>query len=163
MKLAWNSVEPGKWPRRRAALRQLTAAFAFAGALLTAAPAEAFAVDLTQVLTANPKVAEGVARLCKRACLGNQRKSWLESAIVHADPAGSSLTVILKLRSRQSPARGVVLYDETATIKVDADVSLADCGIGEVHASSNNDLYRALLRALSPQIKAAIRRQARFC
>jgi hypothetical protein len=145
------------------ALRRLPAALALAGALLAAAPAMAFDIDLTQTLVGNSKVAEGVARLCKRACLGNQRKSWLESAIVHADPAGSSLTVILKLRSRQSPARGVVLYDETATVKVEADVSLASCGIGEVHASSNNDLYRALLRALSPQIKAAIRRQGRFC
>ena len=87
----------------------------------------------------------------------------LESAIVHADPAGSSVTVVLKLRSRQSPTRGVVLYDETARVKVEANLSLADCGIGEIHATSNNDLYRVLLRALAPQIKAAIRRQGRFC
>jgi hypothetical protein len=143
--------------------RRWPVALALAGALLASAPAAAFDVDLTQTLASNSKVAEGVARLCKRACLGNQRKSELESAIVHADPSGSSLTVILKLRSRQSPARGVVLYDETAKVRLDADVSLADCGIGEIHASSNNDLYRVLLRALAPQIKAAIRRQGRFC
>jgi hypothetical protein len=144
-------------------LRRLPAAFAFAAALLMAAPARAFDIDLTQTLVANPNVAEGVARLCKQACVGNRRKSWIESAIVHADPAGSSLTVILKLRSRQSPMPGLVLYDETATVKVDADVSLADCGISNVHASSNNDLYRALLEAFAPQIKDAIQRHGRFC
>jgi hypothetical protein len=148
---------------RNSGPRRLSIAFVVAVAIFGSCPAYAFDIDLTQTLASNPKVAEGVARLCKRACLGNRRKSWLESAIVHADPAGSSLTVILKLRNRQSPAPGVVLYDETATVKVDADVSLADCGIGAVHASSNNDLYRALLRALAPQIKAAIRRQGRFC
>ncbi|THD42071.1 MAG: hypothetical protein E7774_16675 [Bradyrhizobium sp.] len=139
------------------------AATLLATTLLAAAPARAFDVDLSSVLAANPKVVEGVARLCKRACLGNQRRSWLESAILHTGTDGSSLSVVLKLRSRHSPARGVVLYDETATVKVDADVSLADCGIGTVHASSNNDLYRVLLRTLAPQIKAAIRRQGRFC
>jgi hypothetical protein len=144
-------------------LRRAPAAFAFATGLFVAAPARALDLDLTQTLLANPKVVEGVARLCKQVCLGNKRKSWIESAIVHAGPAGSSLTVILKLRSRQSPAPGLVLYDETATVKVDADVSLADCGIGDVRATSDNDLYRELLKAFAPEIRKAIQRHGRFC
>ena len=169
--MAWIAFEPAKPPRnpRLAASRlarisrRLPAALALAAALLTAAPAAAFDIDLTQTLIANPKVTEAIERLCKQACLGNKRKAWLESAIVHADPAGSSLTVILKLRSRQSPMPGLVLYDETATVKVDADVSLADCGLSNVRASSNNDLYRALLEAFAPQIRDAIQRHGRFC
>ena len=88
--------------------------------------------------------------MCQRACLGNQRKSWLESAIVHADPGGSSVTVLLKLRSKHA-AHGLTVYEETATVRVDADVSLAGCGIANVRATSNNDLYRALLRAFAPR------------
>ena len=55
--------------------RRLPAALALAGALLTAAPAMAFDIDLTQTLIGNPKVTQGVARLCKQACLGNKRKA----------------------------------------------------------------------------------------
>jgi hypothetical protein len=143
--------------------RRLLAAFALAVALSAAAPAAALDIDLTQTLAATPKTAQEVARLCKRACLGNQRKSWLESAVVHAGTSGSTVTVVLKLRSRQSPSLGIVLYDETATVKIEADLSLAGCGITNVRATSNNDLYRPLLRAFAPQIKAAVRRKGRFC
>jgi hypothetical protein len=142
---------------------RFAAALTLTAALFAAAPAYAADLDLTQTLLANPKVVEGVERLCKQACLGNKRKAWIESAIVHVDPAGSSLTVILKLRSRQSPMPGLVLYDDTATVKVDADVSLADCGIGDVRATSNNNLYRALLQAFAPQIREAIQKHGRFC
>ena len=143
-------------------LRRLLAAFALVAAFSAAAPAAALDIDLTQTLAATPKTAEAIARLCQRACLGNQRKSWLESAIVHAGTGGSTVTVVLKLRSKHA-AHGIVLYDETATVKVDADLSLAGCGIANLRASSSNDLYRALLRAFAPQIRAAVRRHGRFC
>ncbi len=143
-------------------LRRLLAAFAFVAAFSAAAPAAALDIDLTQTLAATPKTAEAIARLCQRACLGNQRKSWLESAIVHAGTGGSTVTLVLKLRSKHA-AHGIVLYDETATVKVDADLSLAGCGIANLRASSSNDLYRALLRAFAPQIRAAVRRHGRFC
>ena len=143
--------------------RWLLAGFALAAGLFAAGPASALDIDLTQTLSATPKTAQAIARLCDRACLGNQRKSWLESAVVHAGTSGSTVTVVLKLRSRQSPSRGIVLYDETATVKVDADLSLAGCGVANLRVSSNNDLYRALLRAFAPQIKAAVRRHGRFC
>ncbi len=143
-------------------LRRLLAAFAVVAAFSAAAPAAALDIDLTQTLAATPKTAEAIARLCQRACLGNQRKSWLESAIVHAGTGGSTVTLVLKLRSKHA-AHGIVLYDETATVKVDADLSLAGCGITNLRASSNNDLYRALLRAFAPQIRAAVRRHGRFC
>ena len=143
-------------------LRRPLAAFALAAAFSAAAPAAALDIDLTQTLAATPKTAQEIARLCERACLGNQRKSWLESAIVHAGTSGSSITVALKLRSKQA-AHGIVLYDETATVKVDADLSLEGCGISNLRASSSNDLYRALLRAFAPQIRAAVRRHGRFC
>ncbi len=142
--------------------RRLFAGFALAAALVAAAPAAALDIDLTQTLAATPKTAEAIARLCERACLGNQRKSWLESAIVHADIGGSSVTVLLKLRSKHA-AHGVTIYEETATVRVDADLSLADCGVANVRASSNNDLYSALLRAFAPQIRDAVRRHGRFC
>ena len=143
-------------------LRRALAGFALAAALSAASPAAALDIDLTPTLAAAPKVQQEVARLCKRACLGNQRKSWLESAIVHADMGGSTVTVVLKLRSKQA-AHGVAVYDETATVKVEADVSLAGCGIANVRATSNNDLYRPLLRAFAPRIKAAIRSKGKFC
>ncbi len=57
----------------------------------------------------------------------------------------------------------VTIYEETATVQVDADLSLAGCGITNVRATSNNDLYRALLRAFAPQIREAVRRHGRFC
>ncbi|MGO9430685.1 hypothetical protein [Rhodoblastus sp.] len=142
--------------------RRLFAGFALAAALIAAAPAAALDIDLTQTLAATPKTAEAIARLCERACLGNQRKSWLESAIVHADIGGSSVTVLLKLRSKHA-AHGVTIYEETATVRVDADLSLADCGVANVRASSNNDLYRTLLRAFAPQIRDAVRRHGWFC
>jgi len=142
--------------------RRRLAGFALTVALFAAAPAAAFDIDLTQTLAATPKTAEEIAKLCQRACLGNQRKSWLESAIVRADTGGSSVTVLLKLRSKHA-AHGVTIYEETATVRVDADLSLADCGITNVRASSNNDLYRALLRAFAPQIRDAVRRHGRFC
>jgi hypothetical protein len=143
--------------------RGALAALALAATLMAASPARALDIDVTPALAASAKVQQEVARLCKRACLGNQRRSWLESAIVHADMGGSSVTVTLKLRSRQAAKNGLVLYEETATVKVDADLSLAGCGIANVRAASNNDLYRALLRAFAPQIKAAVRRSGRFC
>ena len=142
--------------------RWLLGAVPFVVALSAAAPAAALDIDLTQSLAATPKTAQAIARLCERACLGNQRKSWLESAVVHAGISGSSVTVVLKLRSKHA-AHGLVLYDETATVKVDADLSLEGCGITNLRASSSNDLYRALLRAFAPQIRAAIRRHGRFC
>ncbi|MGA2493983.1 MAG: hypothetical protein ABSF67_13665 [Roseiarcus sp.] len=142
--------------------RRPLAGFAFAAALFAAGPAAALDIDLTQTLAATPRTAQEIAKLCQRACLGNQRKSWLESAIVHADTAGSSVTVLLKLRSKHA-AHGVTIYEETATVRVDADLSLAGCGITNVRASSNNDLYRALLRAFAPRIRDAVRRHGRFC
>jgi hypothetical protein len=142
--------------------RRPLAAFALVATLAAAAPAAALDIDITPTLAATPKVQQEVARLCKRACLGNQRRSWLESAIVHADPGGSSVTVLLKLRSKHA-AHGVTIYEETATVRVDADLSLADCGVSNVRATSNNDLYRALLRAFAPKIKAAVRSKGRFC
>jgi hypothetical protein len=142
--------------------RRLLAAFALVAALAAAAPAAALDIDLTQTLAATPKTAQEIAKLCERACLGNQRRSWLESAVAHADMAGSSVTVLLKLRSKHV-AHGLTIYEETATVRVDADLSLADCGITTVRATSNNDLYRALLRAFAPQIRAAVRRHGRFC
>ena len=142
--------------------RRLLAAFALVAALAAAAPAAALDIDLTQTLAATPKTAQEIAKLCERACLGNQRRSWLESAVAHADMAGSSVTVLLKLRSKHV-AHGLTIYEETATVRVDADLSLAGCGITNVRATSNNDLYRALLRAFAPQIRAAVRRHGRFC
>ncbi len=142
--------------------RRLLAAFALVAALAAAGPAAALDIDLTQTLAATPKTAQEIAKLCERACLGNQRKSWLESAVVHAGTSGSTVTLVLKLRSKQA-AHGVTLYDETATVKVDADLSLEGCGITNLRASSSNDLYRALLRAFAPQIRAAVRRHGRFC
>ena len=143
-------------------VRRLAVGLAIAATLAAATPAAALDIDLTPTLAANPKIQREVGRLCERACLGNQRKSWLESAIVHADLGGSSVTVVLKLRSK-SVARGVALYEETATVKVEADLSLAGCGLANVRATSDNDLYRALLRAFAPEIKAAILRRGRFC
>jgi len=142
--------------------RKTLAPMALAASLLAAGSAAALDIDLTQTLAATPKTAEEIARLCQRACLGNQRKSWLESAIVHADVGGSSVTVLLKLRSKHA-AHGVTVYEETATVRVDADLSLAGCGITNVHATSNNDLYRSLLRAFAPRIRDAVRRHGRFC
>jgi len=142
--------------------RKTSAALALAAALLAAGPALAFDIDLTQTLAATPKTAEEIAKLCDHVCLGNHRKSWLESAIVHADAGGSSVTVLLKLRSKHA-AHGLTIYEETATVRVDADLSLAGCGITNVHATSNNDLYRALLRAFAPRIRDAVRRHGRFC
>jgi hypothetical protein len=142
--------------------RRLLAAFTLVAAFSAAAPAAALDIDLTQTLAATPKTIEAVARLCQRACLGNQRKSWLESAIVHGDLGGSSVTVVLKLRSKHV-SRGLTIYEETATVRIDADLSLADCGITNVRATSNNDIYRALLRAFAPEIRAAVRRHGRFC
>jgi len=143
--------------------RGLSIALALAAAIFSASPAYAVDVDFTETLAAIPKFAQGVARLCKTACLGNQRKSWLDSAILRAEPTGSSIAVVLKLRSRHAVMRGVTLYDDTATVKIDADVSLAGCGLENVRASSSNTIYRALLKAFAPQIKAAIRRRGRFC
>ena len=60
------------------------------------------------------------------------------------------MTVVLKLRSKHV-SRGLTIYEETATVKIDADLSLADCGITNVRATSNNDIYRALLRAFAPE------------
>jgi hypothetical protein len=142
--------------------RKTLAALALAASLLAAGPAAALDIDLTQTLAATPKTAEEIAKLCDRACVGNQRKSWLESAIVHADVGGSSVTVLLKLRSKHA-AHGVTVYEETATVRIDADLSLAGCGVTNVHATSNNDLYRALLRAFAPRIRDAVRRHGRFC
>jgi len=142
--------------------RKPLAALALVAALAAAGPAAALDVDLTPTLAANPDVQRAVARLCRRACLGNQRKSWLESAVVHAGLGGPSVTVRLKLRSKQA-ARGVVVYEETATVRVDADLSLAGCAVTNVRATSSNAIYRALLRAFAPQIKAAVRRKGRFC
>jgi hypothetical protein len=150
-------------PMNNSLSRKLLAGAALTAALLAVSPADAIEVDLTQTLAAIPSVARGVARLCKTACLGAQRKSWLDSAVLHAAPTGSSITVVLKLRSRQTLMRGVALYDDTATVRIDADVSLADCGLENVKASSSNTIYRALLKAFAPQIKAAIRRRGRFC
>jgi len=142
--------------------RRLLAAFALVAALAAAAPAAALDIDITQTLAATPKTAQEIAKLCERACLGNQRRSWLESAVAHADMAGSSVTVLLKLRSKHV-AHGLTIYEETATVRVDADLSLAGCGITNVRATSNNDLYRALLRAFAPRIRDAVRRHGRFC
>ena len=113
-------------------------------------------------LAATPETAAEIAKLCDHVCVGNRRKSWLNSAIVHAGTSGSSVTVALKLRSKQE-ARGVMLYDETATVKVEADLSLAGCSVTNVRATSNNEIYRVLLRAFAPQIRAAVRRHGQFC
>jgi hypothetical protein len=142
--------------------RRPLAALALAAALFAAGPAAALDIDLTQTLAATPKTAAEIAKLCDHACLGNRRKSWLESAIVHAGTSGSSVTVALKLRSKQE-AGGVTLYDETATVKLDADLSLAGCGISNVRATSNNEIYRVLLRAFAPRIREAIRKKGHFC
>jgi hypothetical protein len=147
---------------RNLSSRRLLSGFALAASLVAAGPAAALDIDLTPTLAATPKTAEAIAKLCQHACLGNQRKSWLESAIVHADAGGSSVTVLLKLRSKHA-AHGLTIYEETATVRVDADLSLADCGITNVRTRSNNDLYGALLRAFAPQIRDAARRHGQFC
>ena len=147
----------------RGAPRRTLAAVTLAAALFAAAPAAALDIDLTPTLAANAKVQQEVDRLCQQACLGNKRRSWLDSAVVHADPGGtSSVTVLLKLQSKHV-SHGFTVYEETATVRVDADLSLAGCGISNVRASSNNDLYRALLRAFAPQIRDAVQRKGKFC
>jgi hypothetical protein len=138
------------------------AALTLASAFASASPAAALDLDLTPTLAANPKVQREIDRLCQQACLGDKRKSWLESAVVHGDVGGSSVTVVLKLRSKQA-AHGFTLYEETATVRIDADLSLADCGLSNVRATSNNDIYRALLRAFAPEIREAVQRKGRFC
>jgi len=145
------------WP-----LRRPSAAMALLAALFAAAPAWAVDIDLAPTLASNPKIQRDVARLCERACLGNKRRSWLDKAIVHADLAGSSVTVLLKLQSKQVSG-GLTLYEETATVRVDADLSLADCGVSNVRATSNNDIYRALLKTFEPEIRNAIQRKGKFC
>lgn len=149
-------------PMKGSSSRKPLFALALAATLGVATPASALDIDLTQTLAATPKTAEEIAKLCQRACLGNQRKSWLESAIVHTETSGSSVTVVLKLRSKHA-SRGLTIYEETATVRVEADLSLADCGITNLRATSNNDLYRALLRAFAPQIRQAVRSHGRFC
>ena len=143
-------------------LRRLSAGFALTAMVFSSGPAAAVDIDLTQTLAATPKTAEEIAKLCQRACLGNQRKSWLESAIVHSGTSGSSVTVVLKLRSKHE-ARGIMLYDETATVKVEADLSLAGCAVSNVRATSSNEIYRVLLRAFAPQIREAVREKGHFC
>ena len=143
--------------------RRKLAGLALVASFAAAAPAAALDIDLTPTLAANAKVQQEVGRLCQQACLGNKRKSWLDSAVVHADVGGtSSVTVLLKLRSKHV-SHGLIVYEETATVRVDADLSLAGCGISNVRASSNNDLYRALLRAFAPQIRDAVQRKGKFC
>jgi len=141
---------------------KLLSAFALAAALFAATPALALDIDLTPALAANPEVQRQVDRLCQQACLGNQRKAWLESAVVHGDLGGSSVTVVLRLRSKQV-AQGFTLYEDTAKVRIDADISLADCGLSNIRATSNNDIYRALLKAFAPQIRAAIAKHGRYC
>ncbi len=144
-------------------LRPVTVGLALAAAVCAASsPAAALDVDLTPTLAANPKVQREVAKLCERACLGNKRSSWLDKAIVHGGLGGSSVTVLLKLQGKQV-SRGLIVYEETATVRIDADLSLGDCGITNVRATSNNDLYRELLRAFAPEICEAVERRGKFC
>ncbi len=127
-----------------------------------AEPARAVDFDLTSELGANPGFATAIEGLCKSACIGNERKSWLDAIVLHAELGGPSVTLRIKLRSRHVPMRHVVLYDNVATVTISADVSIVDCSLGNVRISSNNDIYRLLLAALKPQIQAAVRRR-KFC
>jgi hypothetical protein len=142
--------------------RRPIAALALAGAIAAATPALALDIDLTPTLAANPRIEHEIGRLCRQVCLGNKRKSWLDKAVVHGDLGGSSVTVRLKLRSKQV-SHGLIVYEDTATVRIDADLSLADCGIANVRATSNNDLYRGLLKALAPEIRDAVQRKGKFC
>jgi hypothetical protein len=65
--------------------------------------------------------------------------------------------------ARRQSEYGVTVYEETATVRVDADLSLAGCGITNVRATSNNDRYLALLGAFAPRIRDAVRRYEQFC
>ena len=118
--------------------------------------ASAQQLDLTQILIDKTSVGPEVVSLCDKLCAGNEKRSWLDSAVLvlRGDQPTSELVAHIKLQSRHVPIQGVVLYDTTAQVDVTAEIDNTTCKVTSLTASSSNDLYKLLLSAFRSEIES---------
>lgn len=98
--------------------------------------------DITALIRSLPGVESSVANLCEKACIGNEKRSWLESASL--DEHGT-LRLEVRLRNKHIPIKGIVLYDDTAHVTAQAILSLFSCSISNWEVKANNDIYDLLI------------------
>src|SRR5262245_26744140 len=94
-------------------------------------PANAQQLDVTRLLMSRPESANGIAGLCAHACAGNEARSWLEKATLTISGAAAPMVLdaTIKLQNRHVPFRGVVLYDDTASLDIKATVDPVTCNV----------------------------------
>jgi hypothetical protein len=127
-------------------------------------PANAQQLDVTQLLMSRPEIANGIAGLCAHACAGNEARSWLEKATLTISGAAPMvLDATIKLKSRHVPFRGVVLYDDTASLDVTATIDPVTCNVTDVKLSSNNDLYQLAIEIFGSSLASQFRNIGAAC
>jgi len=114
-------------------------------------PANAGRIDLTEALLAQPEFVQGIDSLCKKICIGNDRKSWLTQAQLDIlpDDAYSILEVHVRLRNRQKSrflGKRVTLFSSHSTLKakirIHNETCLASIGNYKKDIRFSNDLYK---------------------
>jgi len=112
-----------------------------------------------------PEIANGIAGLCAHACLGNEARSWLEKATLTISGAAAPMVLdaTIKLKNRHVPFRGVVAYDDTASLDVRATIDPATCNVTDVKLSSNNDLYQLVIGIFGSSLAGQFRNVGAAC
>jgi len=117
----------------------------------TISPANASRIDLTQALLAQPEVVQGIHSICKKICIGNERKSWLTQAtfdIIDTDTY-SILEIHVRLRNRERRkifGKQVTFFSDHSSLQAKIRIHNETCEASireykkDIHFT--NDLYK---------------------
>jgi hypothetical protein len=128
-------------------------------------PANAQQLDVTRLLMSRPGIANGIAGLCAHACAGNEARSWLEKATLTISGAAAPMVLdaTIKLENRHVPFRGIVAYDDTASLDIKATIDPVTCNVTDVKLSSNNDLYQLVIGLFGSSLAGQFRDLGAAC
>ena len=121
------------------------------------------ATDVTQLVKG--KIDASLSERCDSLAVGNEKSC----ALKHADfdlrlkQATSLLTIDIDLRSRHVPVSGMVLYDDTAHINVNAEINNDDCNIYNVKIETSNEIYKILVDVFQTELEKLLRRTGSDC
>ena len=106
-----------------------------------------FEVDLAPALNNDHSISNEVRGLCNSVCQGNERRSWIHSAVLRFDPNAtySRGTIHLRLRSRHVPMRGVVFYDHTENVRIRFRIHNVSCRAEVLNVSASGFIAQAAI------------------
>jgi len=132
----------------------------FVFAMVFAVPSvKAGRIDITQALLEQPEIVQIIGTICRKICMGNERKSWLTQALVDISDGEYSIAELrIRLKHKHSSNTFGILYENYNTLKVKVRLNNKTCEASVLHEDIEftNDLYQAtwwLVRQLDKVFK----------